>query len=257
MKPFVRKQGTEGFSEALARRWGDFVACEQRLLTELPFFREIVGTFAGQRVLDTCTGMGCEAISLAKFGAHVVANEIDPGLLQSARERAARAGVECSWTSCDWRELEKCLGGEPFNLVLCLGNSVSMLSGASDRVRVMREFRKVCSKAGALVIDERNYRYILQDRERILQGQFRYGRKVIYCGTKVSGRPIAIGEDCVVFGYFDGATGGRLGTLEAYPFKEGQLLQEVRDAGFSDVTVYSDLSEGVSGDDDFYTYVCR
>ena len=48
---------------------------------------------AGQRVLDVATGTGTLALRAAAVGAHVVGLDFTPELLDTARARAAAAGV--------------------------------------------------------------------------------------------------------------------------------------------------------------------
>jgi predicted methyltransferase len=47
----------------------------------------------GGRVLDTCAGLGYSAIAAAEAGAHVLAIEVDPGVVAVARQNPASAAL--------------------------------------------------------------------------------------------------------------------------------------------------------------------
>lgn len=63
----------------------------QRWLPELP----------GGRALDVATGMGRNALFLARAGYRVDAIDISPTCLQEARKRAQRAGLRIRWIEAD------------------------------------------------------------------------------------------------------------------------------------------------------------
>ena len=60
---------------------------------------------AGQRVLDVATGTGTLAVRAAATGAHVVGLDLVPELLDTARARAAAAGVAVDWVEGDAERL--------------------------------------------------------------------------------------------------------------------------------------------------------
>jgi SAM-dependent methyltransferase len=59
----------------------------------------------GHRVLDVATGTGNLAIPAAASGAQVVGLDLTPELFETARERAAAAGVVVDWVEGDAEEL--------------------------------------------------------------------------------------------------------------------------------------------------------
>lgn len=246
-----------GFSERLATRWSEFVDCEKRLAAEAPFLRRLLAKLEEPSVIDVCMGTACEVLFLAGQGVAVVGNEISGHFRTAAVKEASRRAIRMEATAYDWKSLEKGLGGRQFDILLCLGNSFSMLLDQGDRRMVAGVFSRICKPSGYIVIDERNYRYILAESDEIVKGCFRYGRRVVYCGSDVYGRPVEISDQLVRFRYFDTQTGEALGDLKAYPFKEGELVELFRDVGCTLELSTSDLEPGFNADADFYTYVFR
>jgi SAM-dependent methyltransferase len=214
----------------------------------------IVGQSRHQLILDACAGSGCESIYLRKKGLPVISNEIDLQLLSVAQRAAQAEGVTLSCSAVDWRELCTEFGEGKFTTALLMGNSLGLMEEPTEIRRVLREVLQVLRPGGHFVVDQRNYDYILNDREEILSGRFRYSRKFIYCGRRITGRPIAIEDDRVEFGYF-GEDNVRIGVLSMIPLREKSLNSMLLDAGFKDVERLYDFSKRQCSDYDFITYV--
>lgn len=239
----------------LAKRWSDFVDCEARLVMERPFLKEVCGLYREPNILDAAMGIGCETIWLAECGLPVHGNEIGEELRRIAIDRATEKKLNISTSSVDWRELAGHFPPKSFDIVLLLGNSFSLLRNRRDRARAATNLRSLCKDDGRVIVDERNFQYITGNREAILGGQFRYSGKVMYCGTRVIGRPILIEDDCVRFGYFDAASEEQIGALDMHPFVQGELPSLFAEAGFSRFQMYSDFQQEYDRRADFYTYI--
>ena len=249
MQDYANTAWTANINDPLALCWARFVDCPMRLRTIGPFLQRVLSDFPHPTVLDAAMGIGCEAVWMAQQGVDVTGNEISPVLREVAAKRADEHRVSLRMSSVDWRDL----GDAQHDVVLLLGNSLSMMHDERDRIAAARALRAACAQNGKLVIDERNFRYILTNRLDVLAGQFRYSGRVIYCGTEIQGRPIEIAEDCIRFGYFEGED--QVGTLDMHPFSPGEMIALFFDAGFAAVEVYSDLERGSREDADFFTYI--
>jgi ubiquinone/menaquinone biosynthesis C-methylase UbiE len=83
---------------------GDYPRMVQRFL--LPLGPRLVGACAlgaGDRVLDVAAGTGNASIPAARCGAHVVASDLTPELLDAGRRRAGGLGIE--WVTADAERL--------------------------------------------------------------------------------------------------------------------------------------------------------
>src|SRR5688572_25995680 len=73
---------------------GDYPAVATEVIAGLgPILVEAAGVKAGDRVLDVAAGSGNVAIPAAATGAHVVASDLTPELLETGRRQAEAQGV--------------------------------------------------------------------------------------------------------------------------------------------------------------------
>jgi SAM-dependent methyltransferase len=245
---------TTQFPNTLAAHWSSFVDCPKRLITEAPFLDEILPRPSRGPVLDACAGIGCDSIYLRKKGFTVVSNEVDSSLRNIAGENARRERTQLSFETADWREIGNAFTPRQFQAILILGNSLGLIQKETEITSSLNQMHGLLQPGGRLIIDQRNYDYILDHRTEILRGNFRYSREYIYCGSEISGRPVEIAEDLVKFGYFDQA--GRLvGTLAMLPLREFRFLNVLHRAGFSLIQPYYDFQAQGKADYDFLTLV--
>jgi SAM-dependent methyltransferase len=241
-------------TKTLVDFWGDFIDWTKRREGEGAFFDKIL--VGRKKIFESCLGDGCDAIHFMKKGFDVTSNEIDTLFSQKAKENAKKLGVKLHITKYDWREINQHLKKEKFDAVLCLGNSLTYLFSRDDQIKTLKNFHFLLKSGGILIIDERNYQYFLDNADRILEGDFRYSGKYMYCGTRVHGKPVEIEENKVVMEYEDLRT-GKKAYLVLFPFRKGKLLSLLKEAGFKNVKSYSDFKQGYSESADFYQYVAE
>ena len=81
---------------------GDYPAVADDVIPALgPVLVDAAGIKAGDRVLDIAAGSGNAAIPAAHKGAHVVASDLTPELLETGRINAKAQGVELDWQVAD------------------------------------------------------------------------------------------------------------------------------------------------------------
>ncbi len=243
------------FPGSLVDRWADFVMPARRLHTLLPFLERLIPSSPDACVLDLAAGIGCDSVALAAQGHRVVANEYCPHFRSLLKQLAVGSRVGLEITSLDWLQLNLSLPTRAFDLVYLVGNSFCLLMGAEERRAAAQQFADLLVRGGRLVVDERNFRYITDQRTDILEGRFRYGGNVLYCGSAISGRPTAISPQHVEFTYFDNRSGAVVGELPMYPFGTGELVDIFERVGLCQSGMWSDLRPGFEAGADFYTYV--
>ncbi|MEX0617141.1 MAG: methyltransferase domain-containing protein [Candidatus Woykebacteria bacterium] len=222
-----------------------------------------------EKVFDAGLGIGLDTLSLKQAGFNVTSNEIDGEFRRKAVENAAKESVELDITTYDWRDLSG-FESESVDAVVLMGNSLTQLFGRENQLQAVSEFRRILRLGGVLIIDERNYQTILDDRENIIKdpinnfklryngvgGSAEKGRTTYSSEGGVIGILPEITDSKVVVSYVDTKQENKvLGSLEVYPFKRGDLQNLLRDAGFRLFGMYSDMIPGFDPKADFYEYV--
>lgn len=242
-------------SKDLVNMWREFIDWNKRRAGEGNFLVSQFKKHQVKKILDASLGDGCDSIYLIQQGYDVISNEVDKTFLSEALKNAKKENVELTVTALDWRKLDSEFSEESFDAVILLGNSLTYLFTEKSRLQTLRQFRKLLRKGGILVIDERNYQYILDNRDKILKGEFRYSGEYVYCGETVHGIPVDITDRSVKFEYTNDRTRSK-GYVTMYPFKWGEMEQLLVRSGFQSIEQFSDYSVGKKSDADFYQYVC-
>ncbi|MFF4229709.1 class I SAM-dependent methyltransferase [Streptomyces sp. NPDC001820] len=119
---------------------GNYSAVATQLIQNLgPELVQACVVRGGERVLDVAAGSGNAAIPAALAGAHVVACDLTPELLEAGRKLAADRGAELEWRTADAEELPFA-DGEFDTVMSCVGIMFAPhhQTGADELVRVCR-----------------------------------------------------------------------------------------------------------------------
>ncbi|HOX97075.1 MAG TPA: class I SAM-dependent methyltransferase [bacterium] len=244
-------------SQILVDMWSDFIDWKKRRQGENHWLLKTLRSHNCQNIFDACLGDGADSIYLLKNKLQVISNELDPEFQKKAQANAKQNNVELKLKTYDWRELDQHLPANYFDAITCLGNSFTYLFKKKDREKTLQNFLHILKKGGILLIDERNYQKILDQKDIILKtGTFPYSKKYVYCGDNVKSTPIQISNKKITFQYIHKKT-GRQGVLFFYPFKKGELLDCLQKAGFKKIQQYSDYQRKYSDNADFYQYLCQ
>ncbi|MFI7128395.1 class I SAM-dependent methyltransferase [Nonomuraea sp. NPDC050153] len=131
------------------------------------FIRSVVDALPpGAPVLDCACGIGTDAMALAHAGFQVTATDGGPAMVAQARRRLP-ADVEV--LTSRWEDLSAAVSG-PYELVLCLGNSLVHTGSREAMVAALSGMRQVLSPTGTLIVDSRNWELLYRERRRIVVG---------------------------------------------------------------------------------------
>jgi glycine/sarcosine N-methyltransferase len=230
--------------------WDDLVGWEQRAASEGGFYESLLKNNAAEEVADVACGTGFNAIHLAKAGLNVTATDGSENMLAKTRENADQAGVTFAHTQvADWVKLDKELGTERFDALVCLGNSFTHLFEHEARRDAMEAFYKALKPGGTVVIDHRNY-------DSILDHGYTSSHQHYYTGKGVDAYPAELNRYLARFEYVfpDGAHF----QLNMYPLRQDYVSHLLEDAGFIDVTRYGDFAKPFDRESvDFIQQVAR
>jgi ubiquinone/menaquinone biosynthesis C-methylase UbiE len=119
---------------------GNYPAVVTDIVAELgPILVHEAGISSGDLVLDVGAGSGNAAIPAARTGAHVIASDLTPELLEVGQKWAAEVGVELTWETADAEALP--YGDGEFDAVVsCLGVMFAPhhQTAADELIRVCR-----------------------------------------------------------------------------------------------------------------------
>jgi 2-polyprenyl-3-methyl-5-hydroxy-6-metoxy-1,4-benzoquinol methylase len=121
----------------------------ERLLASERFYLEEAWKRGG-RVLELACGSGRLTIPIAQSGVDIVGADLSASMLETARAKAQRAGVNVQFFQADMRDFE--LPG-PFSTILIPGNSLLHLFTADDLIQCFRNVRRHLAPNGRLIFD--------------------------------------------------------------------------------------------------------
>lgn len=114
-----------------------------------PFYPEEARKLGG-RVLELGCGTGRLTVSIAQSGIDIVGVDLSDSMLEAARSKARRAGVEVPFVRADMRDLD--LDGQ-FETLLIPGNSLLHLLTNEELKQCLAGVRRHLAPGGQLVFD--------------------------------------------------------------------------------------------------------
>jgi len=108
------------------------------------------------RALDAGCATGALVLALAEAGWEAIGIEPETAMVALARAAASRRGLRARFLAGDMLEAESLAGPGPFDLVLCLGNTLPHLS-REQASRFLAAARALLAPGGSLVLQLLNY----------------------------------------------------------------------------------------------------
>ncbi|MGS2717405.1 glycine/sarcosine N-methyltransferase [Eionea flava] len=239
---------TNEYIAAFVKKWDALIDWEARALGEGTFFIDMLTQHNTQTVLDVATGTGFHSISLIEAGFNVTSTDGSATMLARAFENGKNRGHILKTNQADWRYLGDSVT-ERFDAIICLGNSFSHLHDEMDRRRALAEFYSALKPDGIMIIDQRNYDYMLNSG-------FKTKHKYYYCGDKVSAEPVHIDKHLARFQYT--FPDGEQYTLNQFPLQKSYFCQLLQEAGFASIKTFGDFEETfVDDESDFFIHVVK
>jgi glycine/sarcosine N-methyltransferase len=157
--------------ETLSSDYDRFIDWQSRLVVELPFIIDKLQECNAVRILDAATGTGMHAIALAQRGYQTSGADISHGMVDHARLNAQKAGVSTRFEISGFGNLKTTFGDEPFDAVLCLGNSLPHILSLEDLDKTLLDFSACLKPGGLLLIQNRNFDKVVSNHERWMEPQ--------------------------------------------------------------------------------------
>lgn len=223
---------------------------------------EILNKYKNPKIIDLAVGGGEDAIWLIKKGYSVTGNDKDKYLSLVAMEKAKQSGFSLKINNEDWVNIfnSKIYDDNEFDFAYILGNSFpNYLFNKEDRENSLKGFWRILKSKGVLFFDIRNFDYILDNREFILEdpeNNFRYDGVCTYLKSdKYRCFPTAI-EDQLIHWCAKDYTTTQYGCLDLWPATEERIKNDIENALGSNVSIeiYYDYKKTKPKHYDFIQY---
>jgi SAM-dependent methyltransferase len=175
------EDSTSDFYDALAPMFDVMTDWDARLAGEGPFLRAVLDQAGARRVLDAACGSGGHALAMAGWGYETAGADLSPQMVALARTKAAERGLDVPFAVAGLADLPGQFGGEQFDAVLCLGNSLPHLLSDEELVAGLKGMAGVLRPGGLLVAQQLNYDLRWRTRPRFFapQGGVLDGQEVL------------------------------------------------------------------------------
>lgn len=136
-------------------------------LSDLPFYRKWLPESKDAKILELCCGTGRLTLPLAEDGYDIWGVDYTPSMLDQAKVKASRAGLEINFIQADIRALNL---PEKFDLIFLPFNSIHHLYKNEDLFKVLEVVKNHLKEGGLFLLDcfNPNIQYIVEG-ERELQ----------------------------------------------------------------------------------------
>ncbi|MCE5208541.1 MAG: class I SAM-dependent methyltransferase [Chloroflexi bacterium] len=229
-----------------------FVNWQSRLAYEMPFIETQLGSLGREKsevhILDAACGTGMHVIELAQRGYKASGADISAPMILKAIENAVTFNVRAEFKAAGFGKLSKAFvekkNGRLFDTVLVLGNSIPHILERPALDAALEDLRACLAPGGFLLIQNRNFDAILEQRLRWMEPQSQRG----YDG------------EWLFLRFYDFKPDGRIGfniiTLhraemsewqqdvectELFPWSSDVLSEALYGAGFSRITRFGDM----------------
>ncbi len=236
------------YIKTFVEKWDELIDWDARATSEGQFFVDILRARGKTTVLDVACGTGFHSVRLKEADFDVTSADGSASMLAKAFANGESRGLILKTVKADWRWLNRDIQGK-YDAVICLGNSFTHLHDEQDRRRALAEFYAALKHDGILILDQRNYDYMLDHG-------FKTKHKYYYCGDRVSAEPEHIDDGLVRFRY--SFADGDAYTLNLFPLRKNYVRRLLKEAGFERVRTYGDFQETYQENDpDFFVHVAE
>jgi len=226
-----------------------FMNWPARLAMELPFIERELQAVGACRVLNAACGTGMHTIALAQRGYEAVGADLSAGMIERAQANAAAAGVDVRFEVTGFGALSARVG-TGFDAVLCLGNSLPHLLTPTDLAVVLADFAACLRPGRLLLIQNRNFDAVLDQRQRWMEPQARREGEAECLflrfydfepdGT-LTFNLVTLRREGADNEHLEGAWNQRITSTRLRPLRQEELVAALAVAGFKGVACWGDM----------------
>jgi glycine/sarcosine N-methyltransferase len=168
--------------DELALIYDQSIDWDTRLQRELPFLTALVKDKKSAHILDLACGSGRHAVALAKERNEVIGLDLSPQMIAAATRYAEKHEVNVQFQTTDIQDVKTTVTG-PFDLILCLGNSLALLPSINALKITLSGIRSLLTEDGYFVSQILNFEEIRSSKFRFFplkSGTIAAGNEVIF-----------------------------------------------------------------------------
>ena len=211
---------------------------------------------ANSSILDLACGTGNYSLALANLGLKVTGIDLDEQMIALAR--AKTRDQRCRFEVGDMRRLREICAEDQYELVLCIGNSLAHLTNKQDIIRLLRDCLAILKRGGKLIVQIVNFDRLLRNRIKNLPEivrdkvgitfirQYEYSAGQHNLINFISELKIQSGDK----------EESLINSIPLSPIKSGELKSMIEVAGFKEIDLFGDFSEGDYGSTSPATVMC-
>ena len=236
------------YAKSFTEKWDELIDWEARAKGEGDFFIRALKERGKHKILDVSTGTGFHSVRLLNEGFDVTSVDGSPNMLIQAFRNARKYGHILQTVNADWRRLNRDVHGE-FDAIICLGNSFTHLFSEKGRRKALAEFYAMLAHDGILIMDQRNYDYMLDKG-------FKTKHKYYYCGDNITAEPEHLDEGLARFKYT--FKDGSEYYLNMCPIRKDYIKKLMYQVGFQKIETFGDFEETYKNDEpDYFIHVAE
>ena len=240
MKPDVLSQLE--FFEQLSDSYDQMISWPARIGTEGMFFEKLVSDYKLKSSLDVACSTGFHVIMLRRLGLDAVGIDASPKMIEKARANSVTCGVTVEYILGDFTMMSKRFS-EGFDLITCLGDTVSHLKSGQDLKRTFEEAYKCLNPGGLFVLQSRNYDYILKHQARFTPPTgSRNGTEETIFFRLLDFLPKSLNLSVVKFRWHENRWESSVQTTQIYPYSKKDLESTLKSVGLARFTCYRNFN---------------
>jgi glycine/sarcosine N-methyltransferase len=230
------------FFERLSDSYDQMISWPARIGTEGMFFKKLVSDYKLKSSLDIACSTGFHVIMLRRLGLDAVGIDASPKMIEKARANSVTCGVTVEYIMGDFTTMSKRFS-EGFDLITCLGDTVSHLKPRQDLKKTFEEAYKCLNPGGLFVIQSRNYDYILKHQARFAPPTgSRNGTEETIFFRLLDFLPKSLNFSIVKFRWHENRWESSVHTTQIYPYLKKELESTLRSVGLTKFTCYRNFN---------------
>lgn len=201
---------------------------------------ELKNTTNPRHILDVGCSTGQMAYALADHGFNVTGLDIDPAMITMANLKSHNARNRPEFRIGSMTGLRTIAGGNFFDGIICLGNTVPHLTDLSERRTFFSESYASLKQNGKLLIQTVNYDHILAKKQTALpvidNDEIRFERSYVNSDNDTL---ILFATSLLIK-----SSGQKInGSVLLYPLVKNEIQDLLRDAGFTSAEFYGNYKK--------------